>query len=167
MNSKFIVSWFIVAVVILGGLWYVGKNNVSVTSLATTPDQSSQLVTDFVLYDFGTISMRDGLVKKEFLLTNSTESEVTLTGLYTSCMCTAANVVQIDGEKIGPFGMQGMDSFAPRLREALAPGESRSIEVVYNPNAHGPAGVGPVDRFVTVQDSTGVSVFEIKAMVTP
>ena len=42
-------------------------------------------------YDFGTISMKDGLVTKSFQVTNPQDQDLDLATLYTSCMCTTVN----------------------------------------------------------------------------
>ena len=76
-------------------------------------------------------------------------------------------MVKGDGSTKGPFGMAGM-GYVPPANETIKPGESRIVRVVYDPNAHGPAGVGQIDRFVTLTDSSGGTLqFEIKALVTP
>ena len=63
--------------------------------------------------------------------------------------------------------MPGM-GYVPPANELIKAGESRTIRVVYNPNAHGPAGVGRIDRFVTLTDEAGGALqLEIKALVTP
>jgi len=81
-------------------------------------------------------------------------------------MCTTAFLQSTDREK-GPFGMEGMGFFAP-ANEVIEPGESRAVRVVYDPNAHGPAGVGAIDRFIYLTDPSGGELrFEIRAMVTP
>ena len=82
-------------------------------------------------------------------------------------MCTAAYIVRGDGEKKGPFSMPGHRP-VPKAKEIIKAGESRGIEVVYDPNAHGPAGVGMINRFVYLEDREGNKMqFEIKANVTP
>ena len=82
-------------------------------------------------------------------------------------MCTKAYFVRLNESKKGPFGMPGM-GFVPKLNETIKAGQSAYIEAVYDPNAHGPAGVGMVDRFVYLEDENGNKLqFEIKANVTP
>lgn len=118
-------------------------------------------------YDFGTISMKDGNVTREFVVTNPTDRDVTIAAIVTSCMCTEAFLVRSDGSMKGPFGMEGM-GYIPPANETLQAGESRTIRVVYDPNAHGPAGVGRIDRFVTLTDKAGGTLpLEIVANVTP
>ena len=127
----------------------------------------SVLVAPEVFYDFGTISMKNGNVTKEFTVTNPTNQDITVKTVLTSCMCTTAFLVEPDGSTKGPFRMPGM-GYVPPANETIPPGESRIIRVVYDPNAHGPAGVGRIDRFVELTDvSGGTLVHEIKANVTP
>jgi len=117
-------------------------------------------------YDFGTISMKDGLVEHVFKVSNTSGQDVFVKKLTTSCMCTNAFIEGAGGEK-GPFGMEGM-GYVPPADELIKAGESRDIKVVYDPNAHGPAGVGRIDRFIYLADASGRALkFEIKAVVTP
>jgi hypothetical protein len=119
-------------------------------------------------HDFGTISMKNGNVSKEFTVTNSTNENVTVKTVFTSCMCTTALIVQADGSTKGPFGMPGHGGAVPPANELIKAGESRTIRVVYDPNAHGPAGVGQTNRFIIVTDAYGGNLqLEIKALVTP
>lgn len=117
-------------------------------------------------HDFGTISMALGKVSHVYAVSNVTSSPATLVGVSTSCMCTIATVVTARGRS-GPFGMAGHGS-VPTIREQLAPGESATIEVVFDPAAHGPAGVGRIDRVVTLETAAGEPLqLSFVAMVKP
>ena len=64
--------------------------------------------------------------------------------------------------------MPGHSGFVPKANEVVKSGGTLDIEIVYDPNAHGPAGVGSIDRFVYLEDSDGGKLqFEIRANVTP
>jgi hypothetical protein len=81
-------------------------------------------------------------------------------------MCTTATLVTPSGRR-GPFGMPGHTPI-PSIRERLAPGEMAQVEVVFDPAAHGPAGVGRIDRTVTLQNDAGAPLeLAFTAMVTP
>lgn len=183
MKEKNQIIVFIVVIVFLFiGLFLLGrpgKNQGSAINVISIPEGSQELgnshsaesenalKAEEKFYDFGTISMKNGLVSKKFKITNSAKEDIKLPSLTTSCMCTAAYFIRLDGGKKGPFGMPGM-GFVPKLNETIKAGESANIEVVYNPNAHGPAGVGMIDRFVFLEDAGGNKLqFEIKANVTP
>ena len=166
MNSKIIlVSALVLAGI--GGLMFWGRANQTSTTASVQGAQSA-LVANESLYDFGTISMKDDIVSRMFTVTNQNERAVLVTDIATSCMCTTAYLVGEGGMKRGPFGMPGHGGPSPKANETIPAGESRSIEVVYDPNAHGPAGVGAMDRFIYLTDiSGGTLALEIKANVTP
>lgn len=157
---------------VIGGLFFWGytKNTGSTAASvqnSVVTESKSALTAAETFYDFGTISMKNGNVSKDFTVTNPTESDITVKTALTSCMCTTAFIVAPDGREKGPFGMAGM-GFVPPADERIVAGESRTIRVVFDPNAHGPAGVGKIDRFVTLTDTSGKTLeLEIQAMVTP
>lgn len=168
MNKKAVIGIFLGTVVLVGGLVLFAApstNNSQGNKQANFT--ASLLQSDGVLFDFGTISMKDGNVTKEFVVTNPTDKDIFVTILETSCMCTKAFMVAPDGTTKGPFGMRSMGYVWP-INETIKTGENRIIRVVYDPNAHGPAGVGRIDRFITLTEESGSKLqLEIKALVTP
>ena len=172
MESK-TISIIAVILFILFGLFIWGYSGGSGTTASVqgasgaVSDSKSLLITPEAFYDFGTISMKDGNVTKEFVVKNPTDGKITVRTILTSCMCTSAFIVEPDGSIKGPFKMPGM-GYVPPANEFIEAGGSRVIRVVYDPNAHGPAGVGRIDRFVTLTDEIGGTLqLEIKALVTP
>lgn len=172
MESKTISVVAAILLVFVGlFIWgYSGKGGTA-ASVQNAPNSSntsqSALTASETFYDFGTISMKNGNVTKEFRVTNPTDKDITVSTVLTSCMCTTAFIVGQDGGVKGPFSMPGM-GYAPSANELIKAGESRVIRVIYDPNAHGPAGVGRIERFVALTDSSGgVIQLEIKALVTP
>mgnify|MGYP001612226702 CR=1 FL=1 len=165
MKNKNVIV-FILILVGLGGLMWWGKP--AQTSIpGSNAETESALPVSEKLYDFGTISMANGKVSKVFKVTNSTAQDITVESVVTSCMCTVAYLGSESGEK-GPFGMPGHDGGGAKANEVIKAGESREIKVVYDPNAHGPAGIGPVDRFVYLTETSGGTLeLEIRAVVTP
>jgi uncharacterized protein DUF1573 len=117
-------------------------------------------------YNFGTVSMAGGNVTHRYTVSNLSGAPVTITKLFTSCMCTTATLVTSSGKR-GPFGMPGHAPI-PTIRERLAPGEMAQVDVVFNPAAHGPAGVGKIDRTVTIENDAGTPLeLAFTAMVRP
>ncbi len=164
MNKNIVIITILILVGLTGLMWW-GKSTQKPTG--TNTNKKSVLTTSEKLYNFDTISMKDGDVTKEFTVTNPTDKDILVSTLVTSCMCTQAFIVESDGTTKGPFKMPSM-GYVPPANETIKAGESRIIRVVYDPNAHGPAGVGQIDRFVTLTDSSGGSLqLEIKALVTP
>lgn len=162
MNKTNVIG-IIITILILGGLLWIARpspqNGVSLSS-------ATMLSAEEKLFDFGTISMANGKVNHIFTVTNPTDKNINVKTVSTSCMCTSAYLESPSGEK-GPFRMQGMGYLSP-ANEIIKAGESRDVKVVYDPNAHGPAGVGSIDRLIYLADeSGGVLQLEIKAVVTP
>jgi len=169
MKSKnlFIV---LLSILTLVGLFFWGYSRSATSAGANQlPNKESNgaLIATEVFHNFGSISMKDGLVTKDFVINNPTDNPVIVTNLSTSCMCTTAFLVGPNGQAKGPFGMPGHNLASP-ISETIGAGEERVIRVVYDPNAHGPAGIGPTTRFITISDASGKSLeLEIKALVTP
>jgi hypothetical protein len=183
-NKNVTIFIAVIAITLIGLAGYVkiGQKESSTISAEGIPEGSQEstnshtagvnnvnnvLTVEETFYDFGTISMKNGLASKIFKVSNSSTGDINLEKLTTSCMCTTAYIIK-DGIRSRPFGMPGHGGAVPKANEIIKSGETRSIEVVYDPNAHGPAGVGMVDRFVYLEDSSGtVLQLEIKANVTP
>lgn len=155
----------IVSAALLGILFLLGKN--TPPPAGTNPLASALSAAEEKSFDFGTISMAKGPVSHAFKLANASGAPVGVKTITTSCMCTTAYLTTSAGRK-GPFGMPGHGGPAGRLNATMAPNETWDLEVVFDPAAHGPAGVGPVTRSVFVDDDTGGTLeFTIKALVTP
>ena len=118
-------------------------------------------------HDFGTISMAAGNVSTTYRIKNEGAAPLTVNKIFTSCMCTTATLITANGRKQGPFGMPGHGPLKAVSQE-LAPGETALLEVVFDPAAHGPSGVGRIERVVTVE-SKGTTPLELGmvAMVRP
>ena len=164
MNTKTVTIAILVAAVLFGFVWW-SRSYTNEDVKGASPGAGSLDAAE-TLFDFGTISMKNGNVNHLFKVANSGASDIEIQTINTSCMCTSAYIEGAHGEK-GPFGMPGM-GFVPPANEIIKAGESRDIKVVYDPAAHGPAGVGPIDRFVMLTEKGGASLkLEIKAVVTP
>ena len=127
---------------------------------------ASPLVSPEPSFNFGTISMAAGKVSHRFRIRNTGNSAITITGMYTSCMCTEATLITPSGSK-GPFGMPGHAANAG-IYERIAPGGNAQVEAVFDPAAHGPAGIGPTERIVTIRTTESAPLeLQFTAMVKP
>jgi len=164
MNKKAIIIIVLIAVAAIGLMaWGYGR-----TAGPTQAQFNEQglLKASEAIYDFGTISMANGKVGHLFPITNPTDKDITIGNLQTSCMCTTAYIVD-GGSKEGPFGMPGMGGITATNHVIPARG-TQGIDVVFDPAAHGPAGVGNIDRFVyATEENGGTLQLEIKAVVIP
>ena len=111
--------------------------------------QSGGLVSARPHYDFGTISMAAGNVSTTYRIRNDSAAPLTINRIFTSCMCTTATLIMASGRKQGPFGMPGHGPLKA-VSAQLAPGEVALLELVFDPAAHGPSGIGRIERVVTV-----------------
>lgn len=165
MTNKTFILWTLIIVGLFALMWWGGQSQASLSSKDQIETKSA-LISDKNLFEFGTISMAKGLVSTVFRITNPTDKDINIESITTSCMCTKAYVLK-DGDKKGPYGMPG-HGVVPKANEIIKAGETRDIEIVYDAAAHGPAGVGPIDRFVFLEDTSGATLrLEIKAIVTP
>lgn len=168
MNNKTLTIAAAVLLVILGlMLW--GRGNAGAGNTPNQPNQNSEslLAATETFYDFGEITMKAGNVERSFEIKNPTDADIKIANIETSCMCTTAYLETESGMK-GPFGMPGHGGPAGRVIETLKAGESRTLRVVFDPNAHGPAGVGQIDRLVYITEENGGTLeLRIKALVTP
>ncbi|MBI2588055.1 DUF1573 domain-containing protein [Candidatus Azambacteria bacterium] len=119
-------------------------------------------------FDFGAVSMAAGNVAHTFQVKNTGEAPVTIGKMYTSCMCTTARL-EHGGVRKGPFGMPGHGFAGEReANETIGPGEEAAVEVIFDPAAHGPAGIGRIERIVYLEPEAGKPLeLTIAATVTP
>ena len=164
---------YLAAVVLGGGLLFFLGNGTGRTSISSETPPSNQLNASTLsasesMFDFGTVSMSAGKVTHAFKIKNTSTTPVTITKIQTSCMCTVASLVTTTSRK-GPFGMPGHVAI-PKINEIIAPNQEAIIEAVFDPAAHGPAGVGKIRRIVYVEMNGNESnplELSFEATVTP
>lgn len=128
----------------------------SASGNGSSPSYSDGALTASVSdFDFGSIPMSGGNVSYPFTLTNSSGSPVIIEKVYTSCMCTTASVSVGSASPLGPFGMPGHTPSTARL--TVPPGETVTVEAVFDPAAHGPAGVGLAERSIYLDTNSSAS----------
>lgn len=165
MNRNSIIAIGLVALAVVG-LMFWGRATEMPAHSEPEAGPKSALSASENSFDFGTISMKDGNVAHLFKVANSTSEDIVVDRLSTSCMCTGAYLVE-GASRVGPFGMSGM-GFGTKLDKVFRAGETKDIEVIYDPNAHGPAGLGPMERFIHLTDASGgVLQLQIKGLVRP
>lgn len=143
-----------------------GQNRAEPAVLSDNIPSDGVVTVENDAHDFGTISMGDGDVVHVYELKNRSSEPVTLGEIYTSCMCTTAQAKYEDGTESKVAGMRGHGA-ATALNRAIQPGESFQVEAVFDPAAHGPSGVGPVNRVVYVQtNSREKQMIELKFEAT-
>ena len=167
--NQFKIILIVIAATVLGlgaVIWFTRPDTVNNQQGSLSSGTAGTLLSEESMFDFGKISMREGNVFHVFKIKNTGTGSVTVDKVYTSCMCTTATL-KVGSSKKGPFGMQGHGSI-PRINTPIGSGEEATLEVVFDPTAHGPAGVGKIERVVYVEN-TGPNTleFQIAADVIP
>lgn len=151
IDARLKIFLIIFTVVIAGGIGaavWASLNESREVSGADAP----KLKLETASFDLGDIPIGGGLVKKQIKITNEGESNLKISKIITSCMCTTASL-EVDGKKSPAFGMPGHSSGSLFWSAEIKPRQSGVLEIVYDPAAHGPAGLGPFTRVVTISSN--------------
>jgi len=116
-------------------------------------------------YNFGTISMKRGVVSREFTIKNTRAEPLVVSKIATTCTCMTATL-QVHDAVLGPSNASLKK--APVIHAEILPGQSATLSVVFDPRAHGPAGIGKIMRRVLLDygDKEPLA-FRLSAFVTP
>lgn len=144
MNKKRIVIIFILLTVLItaGGVALLSGSSTSVT---ISTSQNAKVTVDNLTYDWGEIDYNGGNVTKTFVIKNTGTDILKLTKAKTSCHCTKAQIT-IDSAKSPYFGMNSVSSWVGEV----PPGNEAQLNIVFDPAYHGPNGVGPITRYISV-----------------
>lgn len=147
MDKKVIIIISSLTVLVLGGgVMLMGGQTQKASVEKTTGAKVQTFESSF---DFKDVKYSGGNVKHEFKIKNPGTSDLTIANMATSCMCTTVYLKV--GDKKGPaFGMNGHSSESG-WTGVLKPGEEGQVVTVFDPTAHGPAGVGPISRIVSFE----------------
>ena len=148
MEKKFLLIIALVTVVVLfGGVFLFSNSGGSAARIEKTV--GAQIQIPHKDFDFNDIKYNGGNVIHAFPIKNNGSKELVLANLSTSCMCTQVYLKK--GEEESPrFGMKGHTA-ASDWKGSLGPDEEAELIAVFDPAAHGPQGIGPVERFVSLE----------------
>ncbi|KKS74860.1 MAG: hypothetical protein UV48_C0026G0006 [Candidatus Azambacteria bacterium GW2011_GWA2_42_9] len=160
------LSLILFAAVIGGLVWFGGKNGRSQTATINNEASGGILTVKEINYDFGDVGIKNGLIDHEYILENASDKMVKIGEVSTSCMCTSAEIKTGD-KKYGPFGMPG-HSGASRANIIVNSGEKIIVKATFDPAAHGPAGIGMVERAIFIDTGAAEPLtLTFKVNVTP
>lgn len=128
---------FAPALVIIGGFIFLIGGNVSQKLQSGIP----KLEINPKEYDVGDVSMKTGLVKRDYEIKNIGSGDLKIDDIWTSCHCTTA-ILKVAGKESPRFGLDHAGFWS----QIIAPGETGYLEVVFDPAFHGPSGIGPAVR---------------------
>lgn len=149
MNKKLIIGLIALTVLIFGGgIYFLSTTS---TTANVTPAQNAKAEIPEKTFDWGNIPYGGGNALKSFTIKNSGTDTLKLTGIKTSCTCTKAQVI-VDGKSSPYFSMHPTSSWVGEV----PPGKEAELKVIFDPAFHGPTGVGPMERLISV-DTNDVS----------
>jgi len=166
--NKTIITIALAVIVFAGIAWAArpDSQNAEISSPSSELQTQGPLSAEERTFDFQSISMASGNVSHSFKIKNNGTDPLVIEKIYTSCMCTTASLIKGE-EQFGPYGMAG-HGFIPKINEVIGPGEEATIEVVFDPTAHGPAGIGPIERSIIIENDSGKPLeLGFSAVVTP
>jgi hypothetical protein len=145
MNNKNIIILIavVILIIIFGGITLVSSSTSSPQAFISQNVRAETI--EATSFDWGNISISGGDVTKSFTIKNTGTEVLKLFNIKTSCHCTEANIT-IDGKTSQNFGMSGVSDWIG----VVQPGKEARLTVIFDPAYHGPQGVGPVTRFVSV-----------------
>lgn len=160
-DKKLIIGFIVLTLLILGGGIFV----LSSTSVPPkiTASQNAKAQVNQKTFDWGNIPYSGGNAVKTFTIKNTGTDILKLTGVKTSCTCTKAQVV-INGKTSPYFAMHSTSSWVGEV----PPNKEAQLTVIFDPAFHGPTGVGPVERFVSMQTNDAQNLnleFSMKGVV--
>ena len=150
-------------------LLFAGCSSDNVTADAEVP-VNAPLAMQNPFIEYGTIAQDQGKISMDFEVKNNGDEPVIVKRMYTSCMCTTATLTS-EGKTSLSVGMAGGGhggGGSDLIYKRIQPGETAIVNVIFDPNAHGPAGIGVIDRIISLTDANGATLdLEIKANVIP
>lgn len=132
----------------------VGFKVLSSSATEVAPVIDGELTISESSWDLGDVRMSDGMNTKSVSLTNETSSPITITKMETSCMCTTVQIVHADGNKSSLKGMPGHSGGSASLSETIQAGETATLLINFDPNAHGPEATGSITRNVMMMTNS-------------
>lgn len=144
-DKKIIIGFILLTTLMLGGGVYI-LTLTTANPAVVNSSQNAKIEVDSKTYDWGEIAYSGPDATKTFTIKNTGTDILKLTNIKTSCACTNAKVT-IDGVVSPSFGMHTTSSWVGEI----APGKEANLSVAFDPDFHGPSGVGPVERLISVE----------------
>ena len=131
------------AVLIGGGALVADKLD---ASSAIQPSADAKAAVGERSHSWGDIPISGGNKEASFTIANEGATPLRLFNVSTSCMCTTAQLT-VGGKTSPAFGMHDSSRYVTEV----PPGEAATLTVVFDPDFHGPQGIGAITRYVKVQ----------------
>jgi archaellum component FlaG (FlaF/FlaG flagellin family) len=147
-DKKFLILIAAVTLVILfAGIMLVSSSSSTTSTPQVSASQNAKADTqEPTSFDFGNIPYSGPKATKVFTVKNTGSDILKFFNVKTSCHCTKANVT-IEGKVSPDFGMSGISNWVGEVPA----GKEAKVTAIFDQSFHGPQGVGPVTRFVSVE----------------
>lgn len=155
-EKHFYFGVLIIVIAITVGVFVIASSDSPAGEVAGSKYSSSELSAESTFHDFGDISMAHGDVRHEFEVTNNGDEPLSIEKVYTSCMCTEAEITNSEGKRKGIFGMPGHGKSSTAYI-TLEPYETIKVAAVFDPAAHGPMGVGRAKRSIYIETNSTIN----------
>lgn len=144
--------WLVIAAAILYFTPFKKIISRSSNNIGDAPNYvNAKLISGSYEYDFGIVSMVNGKVRHSYQLKNEGPEALAINKVWTSCMCTNAQIKLSSGKIYGPFGMSGGHGGDTAADIDILAGEEVELIAEFDPNAHGPDATGPIQRSIFVK----------------
>lgn len=143
-NKKIIIGFIVLTILILGGGIFILSSSAT-TPTKITASQNAKIEIPEKTFDWGNIAYGGKKATKTFTIKNSGTDVLQLSGIKTSCTCTKAQI-SIDGKTSPYFSMHATSGWVGEV----APDKEAQLTVIFDQAFHGPSGVGPVERLISV-----------------
>ena len=162
-ETKFIIGAALVTLGLIVGLtFFISAKGAQEKTLVTTEIKGIEATPGH--YELGDIPIKGGVVTKEYEIKNTSGQDIELIKIVTSCMCTKASVKAESGET-RLFAMEMGGDRNPFISLKIKKDETAKATVIFDPAAHGPAGIGLIDRVVSLYFDTGLKELTFKGVV--
>lgn len=146
-DRRLIILIIFVTLSIIAVAVFLTSSQPSSQALSINPSSNAiAYVLDSTSFDWGDIDFDDEIATKEFNIKNKGTDILKLYNIKTSCHCTKAKIVLAE-EESPYFGMSGVSSWLGELK----PGQEAKLIVKFDQRFHGPQGIGPITRYVSVE----------------
>lgn len=165
MDSKIIIGLVVVfSVLAIFGSYFIlvsgQKPTPKITTYSSEDKMKPKVVAKSVFADLGSMKVSEDK-SVDFVISNSGQKTLQLSGITSSCNCTFAQVI-IDGKESDLYGMHAPSNFAGEV----LPGKNAKIRVIYRPSVMPVYGDVGREVYVETNDPDNPRlVFKIKANV--
>jgi|SRR3989344_3564598 len=142
-ENKFIIAIVAVTLSLLVGVVLLAGKMSSSAKVEASSDAQAEVGP--MSYDWGKIGINNGQAEAVFEIKSNGSQPLKLFNIVTSCACTTAQTI-VEGQGSPLFDMHSQSTYVTEI----PPGSTAQLKVVFDPLFHGPNGLGPITRQITV-----------------